>query len=61
VTAADLSGDQGLYIKEKVNLQHMLALLFVDFRNPAQFVVPAGGLQELSGVIHNPCLTQFVC
>jgi len=38
----------------------MLAFLFVDFCDPAKFVVPAGGLQKLSRVVHDPGLTQFV-
>ena len=59
VTAADLRDDEGLNIDEwkRENLQHMLAFLFVDFCDPAEFMISTGGFQELSGVIHNPGLT----
>jgi hypothetical protein len=38
----------------------MLTFLFVDFCDPAKLMVPAGSLQELSRVVHDPGLTQFI-
>ena len=64
VTAADLGegGDEGSGVGERgpEDLQHVLTLLFIDLCDPAKLVVPAGGLQELSRVIHNPGLTQLI-
>ena len=59
-----LKGDEDSNLDEwkrgNESLQHMLALLFIDLCDPAELVVPTGGLQKLSGIIHNPGLTQLV-
>jgi len=56
----DEDSDVDEWKRENKNLQHMLALLFIDFRDPAELMVPTGGLQKFSGIIHNPGLTQLV-
>ena len=38
----------------------MLAFIFIDFCDPTELVIPTRGLQELSRVVHDPCLTQLI-
>lgn len=42
-----------------MNIQHMFALLFVDLRDPAEFMVPAGSLEELPAIVTDTRLAKL--
>lgn len=43
----------------EMNIQHMFALLFVDLRDPAEFMVPAGSLEELPAIVTDTRLAKL--